>query len=141
MLPTETMELTVVHEGGVRFAVKTRRHIVVTDQPVDDGGDDAGPSPVELFVGSLASCIAYFVARFCARHGLAYEGMAVSAEWSMAQRPHRVGSMTIRVHLPGSVTDSQRERLVRVAEGCTVHRSLITMPAVAIELDTSGAAA
>ncbi len=135
------MKLTVVHEGSVRFAVKSRHHVVVTDQPLEDGGGDAGMSPVELFVGSLASCIAYFVARFCARHGLAYEGMAVDAEWSMAERPHRVGSVTIHVHLPESVTASQRERLVRIAQGCTVHRSLTTMPHVAVELHTRGAAA
>lgn len=51
--------------GGARFDVTSGNHTLVTDQPVKDGGGDAGMSPVELFVGSLASCVAYFAGRYC----------------------------------------------------------------------------
>ena len=45
------MKLSVAYQGGTRYDVLTDRHRVVTDQPVEDGGADAGMSPVELFVG------------------------------------------------------------------------------------------
>ena len=41
-----------------------------TERPVDDDGQDAGLSAVELFVGSLASYVGYFVGRYCDRHQL-----------------------------------------------------------------------
>ena len=50
------MKLTVAYHGGTRYDITSGKHRVVTDQPVEDGGQDAGMSPVELFVGSLASC-------------------------------------------------------------------------------------
>jgi len=57
------MKLTVAYDGGTRYDITSGRHRVVTDQPVEDGGQDAGMSPVELFVGSLAGCVGYFVGR------------------------------------------------------------------------------
>ncbi|HEX9743695.1 MAG TPA: hypothetical protein VGA17_12995, partial [Nitrospiraceae bacterium] len=68
------MVLTVAFREGTRFDITSGAHVVVTDQPVEDGGQDAGMSPVELFVGSIASCVGYFVGRYCARHKIACEG-------------------------------------------------------------------
>jgi uncharacterized OsmC-like protein len=107
----------------------------VTDQPVTDGGQDAGPSPVELFVGSIASCIGYFVGQFCARHDIPQEGLSVEAEWSMTENPHRVGQVDISIHLPHRLTAELKDRLLKVAHGCTVHQSLTLAPTVGIRLN------
>ena len=64
------MTLTVAYHGGTRYDITSGKHRVVTDQPVDDGGQDAGMSPVEIFVGSPASYVGYFVGRYCDRHQL-----------------------------------------------------------------------
>ena len=41
------MKLTVIHKGGARYDIASGTHTLVTDQPVEDGGGDAGMSPVE----------------------------------------------------------------------------------------------
>lgn len=130
------MNLTVTYQGGTRFNITSSRHTVMTDQPIEDGGTDAGMSPVELFVGSLAGCVGYFVARFCARHRIPADGLTIDAEWSMAEQPHRVGAVALRLWLPADVTAAQQERLLKVAQGCTVHQSLAVPPAVEIALKT-----
>jgi putative redox protein len=58
------MKLSASYQGGTRYDIVSGTHRIVTDQPVADGGQDAGLSPVELFVGSIASCVGYFVGRF-----------------------------------------------------------------------------
>jgi uncharacterized OsmC-like protein len=131
------MKMTVEFRGGSRFDITSGSHTLVADQPVEDGGQDAGMSPVELFVGSLASCVGYFVGRYCARHKIACEGFTVDAEWSYAEQPHRVGSVSMRVNLPAQLTDEQRERLLKVAHGCTVHQSLAVPTAVDISLENT----
>ena len=128
------MKLAVTYQGGSRYDVMSGTHMLVTDQPIADGGGDAGMSPVELFVGSLASCVAYFVGRYCARHQIPCEGFTVDAEWSYAEQPHRVGAVELRVNLPSAVTSEQREKLLKVAHGCTVHQSLSVPPKVEIQL-------
>jgi uncharacterized OsmC-like protein len=126
--------MTVTYRGGSRFDVTSGNHVIVTDQPVNDGGNDAGMSPVELFVGSLASCVGYFVGRYCARHQIPCEGFTVNVDWSYAEQPHRVGAVELRVNLPSDLTPEQRDKLLKVAHGCTVHQSLAGPPKVDIQL-------
>jgi uncharacterized OsmC-like protein len=130
------MKLSICHKGSSRFDVTSGTHTLVTDQPVKDGGGDAGMSPVELFVGSLASCVAYFVGRYCARHQISCEGFTVDAEWSYAEQPHRVGAVELRVNLPSALSPEQRDKLLKVAHGCTVHQSLVVPLKVEIHLDS-----
>ncbi|MEW6544656.1 MAG: OsmC family protein [Nitrospirota bacterium] len=134
----DRMKLSVAFRGGVRLDVLSRSHTVVTDQPVEDGGADAGMSPVELFVGSLASCVGYFVVRYCARHRIPCDGFTVEAEWTMAEQPHRVGAVALRIQLPAELPPDQQERLLKVAHGCTVHQSLVVPPQVEIRLAPQG---
>jgi len=132
------MKLTATFHGGTRYDIVSGRHRLITDQAVEDGGQDAGMSPVELFVGSVASCVAYFTGQFCARHGISRDGLTVDAEWIMAEDPHRVGRIDIEIHLPHRITAELRERLLRVAHGCTVHQSLTVAPRVTITLNPPG---
>ena len=132
------MKLTAAYHGGTRYDITSGTHRIVTDQPVDDGGQDAGMSPVELFVGSVASCVGYFVGQFCTRHDIPRDGLRVDAEWTMAEGPHRVGAITLAIHLPHRLTPDLKERLLKVAHGCTVHQSLTVAPNVAITLNPHG---
>ena len=129
------MKLTATYHGGTRYDITSGKHRVVTDQPGADGGQDAGMSPVELFVGSVTSCVAYFVGRFCERHNISRDGMSIDAEWAMAENPHRIGRIDIAIHLPHRIPSEQKERLLKVAHGCTVHQSLVVPAGVAIELN------
>lgn len=128
------MKLTITYRGGTRFDVSNGTHTLVTDQPTEDGGSDAGMTPVELFVGSLAGCVGYFIARYCTRHMIPSEGLTINAEWSMAEQPHRVGEVKMQLNLPAQITPSQQARLLKVAHGCTVHQSLAVPPKVRIHL-------
>ena len=129
------MKLSVSYHGNRRYDIKSGKHRVVTDQPVEDGGQDAGMGPVELFVGSVASCVAYFVGQFCARHDISREGLTVEAEWEMAEGPHRVGQINLAIHLPHRMTAELKERLLKVAYACTVHQSIAVASNVAIKLN------
>jgi putative redox protein len=131
------MNLTVTYRGGVRFDVACRKHTLVTDQPVEDGVGDARMSPVELFVGSLSSCVAYIVGRYCARHQIPCDGFTVDVEWSSAEQPHRVGAAEINLNLLVDLTPEEREKLLKVAHGCMVHQSLVVPPKVEINLVSS----
>lgn len=91
-------------------------------------------TPVEVSVGSLAGCVAYFVGGYCVRHHIPCDGFTVKAEWAYAERPHRVGRVVLRINLPGTLPPEHREKILRVAHGCTVHQSIVVSPEVGIEL-------
>jgi LmbE family N-acetylglucosaminyl deacetylase/uncharacterized OsmC-like protein len=126
--------MRVEHRGGDRFDINIRGHLISVDQPVRHGGDDTAATPTELFVASLASCVAFYARRYLARHNLPTEGLAVDATFDIGSRPARVSGITVRVIVPEGVPPERREPLLAVATHCTVHNTLAATPDVSITL-------
>jgi putative redox protein len=105
----------------------------VTDQPRDAGGDDAGPTPTELFVAGLAACVAFYAGRFLRRHLDTSVRFSVACSYDMSvDRPARVTAVRLTLDVPAALRDDVRDGLLRAAEHCTVHNSLQTPPDVLI---------
>jgi putative redox protein len=103
--------------------VSVRSHHVTADEPPDQGGDDAGPSPQELLAASLASCSAITMEMYAARKGWDVGDVVVDVSYEAAQR----GSPTrfaMEVQFPKEFPEDQRERLMQIAAKCPVHRAL-----------------
>lgn len=133
------MDVHVHHEGGDRYRVEIGSHVLTVDQP-ETG--DAGPTPTDLFVASLASCVAHYAGRFFVRHGIDPGGFGVDATFAMAaDRPARVGRIDLALMLPRAFPDELRQRLAAVVDHCTVHNSITTPPDVRVELRAAAAAA
>lgn len=127
----ETMSVEPL--GGERYAIDVRGHRVVVDQPVRDGGTDYAPTPTELFVAGLTSCVAYYAGRYLTRHGYGRQGLRVSADWAMAaDRPARVASVQLSITPPPDLPDARLPGLLAVASHCTVHNTLQQAPEVTI---------
>jgi putative redox protein len=124
----------VDHKSGDIFEISVRDHRLHVDQPVEDGGTDVGPTPVELFVTSLATCVAVYTRRYLARHDLP-EGVSVEAEFSMAEHPARIREVDLAIHLPDGVPAERRAPLLAMASHCTVHNTLEQPPEINIALD------
>jgi uncharacterized OsmC-like protein len=127
-----TIRVTHLAEG--RFRVDVRGHQLLVDQPRRDGGE-AGPSPTELFVSSLAACVGHYAAGFLRRHGLADDGLRVECDWTMlAAQPARVGRIRLSVAPPAPVPGELRAGLLEAMEHCTVHNTLRRPPPVTVTL-------
>lgn len=130
--------MTISWVGGVQLAAEVRNHSVLVDQPVEEGGQDQGITPVEMFVTSLGTCIGYYAVRFFQRHKIPTAGLKVVMQWGYAEQPHRIGSITARVDLPGKLDPAMQDRLLKVLEGCTVHNSITITPRLSIQLSIPG---
>ena len=128
----DSQPVRVAHLGGDRFDINIRGHIIRTDQPIADGGEDTGPTPTELFIASLAGCVAFYARRYLERHALPTEGLAVDAEFRMGSRPARVARIEVRLTIPDGVPAERREALLAVASHCTVHNSLTSVPEISV---------
>jgi putative redox protein len=126
--------VSVSHLGGDRFAITVRGHDVYVDQPIGDGGTDTAPTPTELFVAGLASCVAFYARRYLSRHDLPTDGLAVRASYTIAPRPARVGEIRIELSVPHDVPVERRDALLAVASHCTVHNTLHDVPRVDVSM-------
>ncbi len=134
--------VSVRHSGDAEFLISIRGHEITVDQARAAGGDDAGPAPTELFVASLAACVASYGRGFLHGRGLP-DAVNVDARWWLELAPARVARVAIRVEAPG-VPVGRREAFRRAIEHCTVHNTLTDRPEISFELalgEESGARA
>ena len=134
--PSETVgRMEVCFQAGESYEVEVREHRIRVDQPIDNGGEDTAPTPVELLVASLATCVAFYAGRYLTRHGYSRRRLSVSVEHEMAtDRPARVAAVRLRLQVPPTLPADQRSALRAVAAHCTVHHTLLNPPSISIEL-------
>jgi putative redox protein len=135
-MSVETATITVSHLGGDRLGISVRDHRLSTDQPAEDGGEDTAPTPTELFLASLAGCVAFYAERYLRRHGLGTEGLLVECDWAWARDPLRVGAVELTVRAP-SLPPEREEAFRRVVEQCPIHNTLRQPPHVRFKLPVS----
>lgn len=134
------MELTVKHLDQVKFAIQTRSHTIICDQPTDNGGEDAGMTPPELLLASLGSCAAFYAVQYLKARNLGEKDVEVSVTAEKLKHPARIGNFRIHVSSPAVLTPEQTEGLMRSVHLCLIHNTLLSPPEIKIELALGTAA-
>lgn len=119
-------------EEGLAGTVRAGSFRVPFDEPAAVGGSETGPTPVDLFLGSLAACLLESL-RYQAveKRDVALEDAAVVAEAEPERGPVEGLSVTVEVNTPAD--DGTVEQLVEMAErGC--HVSQLVDESVPFEL-------
>lgn len=130
------MEVRVLQLEGVKFAVQARSHTLLCDQPIENQGTDAGMTPPEFLLASLASCAGYYAAEYLRTRNLAQTGVKVSVNAEKLLKPTRLGNFRIRVESPVTLTPEQHEAMMRAVHHCLVHNTLLSTPEIRIEVET-----
>ena len=118
-------------------------HTLITDEPVEAGGEDAGPDPYTLLLAALGSCISMTTTLYARRKQWPLERVTVRLRQSRIHGKdcqecvegtegyvHRIERA---VTFEGDLTDEQRARLEEISHKCPVHRTL-TSPIVIAEV-------
>ncbi|GAB4229645.1 MAG: hypothetical protein Kow00109_01000 [Acidobacteriota bacterium] len=118
-----------VESMGLPFAtsIRTGRHEVLADEPSDLGGRDAGPTPVELFLGSIGACAAITARMYADRKGWPLEGVRATVTQERVESPgagEAPTKITLTLDFTGPLSPEQRERILQIAGRCPVKRSI-----------------
>jgi putative redox protein len=108
---------------GFTHQIELRQHRLTGDEPLERGGGDQGPTPLELLAASLATCTAVTLEMYAQHKGWDLGAMTVEAEYSLPER----GSATcfrLLLRLPADLAEEQVRRLEAIAARCPVHRVL-----------------
>lgn len=89
--------------------------------------------PLEMLAASLATCTVAVLTSWGRNVGLDPEDLVVRLEWEYVEDPYRVGAYEMELRWPG-LPEGRRERAGRVAEACTVHRTLTHPPGITVSL-------
>lgn len=99
---------------------------IISDAPLDNGGQGRGFSPTDLATTSLGMCAMTIMGLFAKNHGLDLVGMSMDITKSMSQdAPRRIAEIEIIFSIPDKgFTAKQKQSIERAALTCPVHKSL-----------------
>lgn len=126
--------ITIQHQKDLRVTATVRNHTLTCNAPVEQGGVDAGPTPVELLVAAVGTCMAIHIAKYCKGAGLPHEGFGMDVDFQLARDPLRIGSITVDIELPDNFPGDRIAAVKRAAEQCTVKNTLKESTSVNVEI-------
>lgn len=97
------------------------KHRLVTDEPVEVGGEGSAPAPHELLPAALASCISTTLVMYARRKGWELGDVRVEVGYDHRATPRR---FDVTVRLGADLGPGELELLRKVAAACPVRRSL-----------------
>lgn len=123
--------LTIKKEEGLAFSVKIRGHKFIVDMPKEYGGEDKGPSPADLLVSALGSCMAMHMALYGQTAGLSCAGLELNLVYNMTDEggKKRIANITVDIHMPQDMK-SREAAFLRAGQNCLVRNTLEKCPEI-----------
>jgi putative redox protein len=131
------METMAKFLGDCKFKVISGSHEIICDQPRDNGGDDAGMSPPEFLLASLATCAGYYASQYLKTRDLPAEGLQVRVTAEKAKQPARLAGFLIEVSVPG-LEERHQAAILRAVKSCLVHNTLLERPSIEVAVQCRG---
>ena len=131
--PAGTVLVAKAHEGKFKQYVRAGRHQLMADEPVAYGGSDTGLSPYDLLLAALGTCTSMTVRLYAAAKKLPLEHVNVRLTHEKVHaedcadcenKDQKIDRIDREIELAGTLDDTQRQRLLEIANRCPVHRTL-----------------
>lgn len=127
------MEITVSFLDNLRLEAKFDDFTVITDQPIRYKGDGTAPSPFDYFLASSALCAAYFVKVYCVARDIPTDDIRVSQNNIVSAENRYDQTFQIQIELPDTISEKDREGILRSADRCTVKKVIQQGPHFTID--------
>ena len=134
------MPITVTRDlsGKMRQVIQIRDHRVIADASVEQGGEDSGAGPHDLYDAALGACKAVTVLWYANRRNIPVRDIQVVVERDNSQEREGTYRLATTLSLGGDLSDAQRQELLAVASKCPIHK-LMTEATTEITTTLAGA--
>jgi len=100
---------------------KMRNHFAIIDEPLDKGGDDNAPTPVEYLLTAIGSCVSITLRMYAERKGWDLGKITVNVSQKEQLTPEGIKKSLIEeISFEKEVTNEQRTKLLEIAGKCPV---------------------
>ena len=93
-------------------------------------------SPFHMLASGLAFCTFSVLHSWASNAGIGWEDLSISVAWTFADKPHRIGSMDVKLKWP-SLPEERTNVAVRASQLCAIHATLSHPPAITISRDVA----
>jgi len=130
------MEIQVLLKENQKLEAHFNGFKVLSDQPVDNKGDNTAPSPFDYFLASTAMCAGYFIKAYCQPRGISTEGITVTQINNKDAENKYKQHIDIVVKVPETISEKDRIGIMRSIEGCSVKKAIQQIPEIKIEVNS-----
>ena len=122
------MTIAVSFPGGAAVEASVKGHAVRTDQAAPLG-EDSAPTPFDLFLASIATCMGFYALHFCRERKIATEGLGLSLETVRDVEKKRLATIKVALALPPGFPEKYRDAIRRAVDQCAVKKHMVEPPA------------
>ncbi|MHC9087212.1 OsmC family protein [Tenacibaculum sp. IMCC1] len=116
--PIATVTLT---DRNYLAEAKMRNHFAVIDEPLDKGGDDNGPTPVEYLLTAIGGCVSITLRMYAERKGWDLGKVTVNVSQKEELTPEGIKKLLVEeISFEKEVTEEQHTKLLEIAGKCPV---------------------
>lgn len=117
--------ITKIGKDPYRTEIHIQPHVILADEPKDMGGQDLGPAPAELLLSSIGSCKAITMRMYADRKKWDLTGAEISLSISkQTGELQETNFIKCHIRLDGNLDETQRQRLLKIADKCPIHKIL-----------------
>jgi putative redox protein len=129
-----TVTVTETGEGIYTQEVRASNHVFTADEPpLYEGGLDKGPAPYDLLLASLGACTSMTIRMYANQKKWPVEKISVALTHHKDEDKKDI--ITRAISVTGALDETQRQRLLEIANKCPVHRTLENKPEVISTLE------
>lgn len=133
------MQVNVRFLENLRLEASFDDFTVIADQPIRYKGDGTAPGPFDYFLASSALCAAYFVKVYCVARNIPTDDIRVTQNNVVDPDNRYNQTFNIDIELPDSISEHDREGILKAMDRCTVKRVIQNKPGFKINpKDTLG---
>lgn len=112
-----------INKQHYKTEIVTASNSLISDEPLENGGDNLGFSPVELLAASLAACTSITLRMYADRKGWSLEKIDVDVKVERDEEKNITGINRTIQFSPALDADSTK-RLLAIADKCPIHKIL-----------------
>jgi putative redox protein len=130
--PAGAVTVSEAGSGTYTQQITAGHHRLVADEP-QPIGDNAGPNPYDLVLAGLGACTSMTLRMYANRKSWPLDSIRVTLRHSRIHAEDCahcettkgwIGHIDREIELTGALDDSQRQRLLQIADQCPVHQTL-----------------
>ncbi|MGY5847016.1 bifunctional alpha/beta hydrolase/OsmC family protein [Salegentibacter sp. HM20] len=130
---TQLQVVAALGDQGYTTQLKAGKHHFIADEPESLGGNDFGPTPYDLLSASLASCTSMTLQMYARRKKWPLDYVETHVKYSRQHAEDcedceidsaKIDHFDRQIKIEGDLDDSQRNKLLEIADKCPVHKSL-----------------